>query len=42
MYAALITGERRVELVEFPDPTPAAAGVVVDVTPTSPEARRPG
>ena len=31
MHAALITGERRVELVEFPSPTPAAAGVVVDI-----------
>ena len=31
MYAALITGEQRVELVEFPSPTPAAAGVVVDI-----------
>jgi threonine dehydrogenase-like Zn-dependent dehydrogenase len=31
MQAALITGQRRVELIEFPDPTPAPAGVVVDV-----------
>ena len=31
MHAALITGENRVELVEFPSPTPAAAGVVVDI-----------
>jgi (R,R)-butanediol dehydrogenase/meso-butanediol dehydrogenase/diacetyl reductase len=31
MHAALITGENRVELVEFPDPTPAPAGVVVDI-----------
>jgi (R,R)-butanediol dehydrogenase/meso-butanediol dehydrogenase/diacetyl reductase len=31
MHAALITGEHRVELVEFPNPTPAPAGVVVDV-----------
>ena len=31
MHAALITGENRVELVEFPTPTPAPAGVVVDI-----------
>ncbi len=31
MHAALITGENRVELVEFPMPTPAPAGVVVDI-----------
>jgi (R,R)-butanediol dehydrogenase / meso-butanediol dehydrogenase / diacetyl reductase len=31
MHAALITGREVVELVEFPDPTPAAAGVVVDI-----------
>jgi (R,R)-butanediol dehydrogenase / meso-butanediol dehydrogenase / diacetyl reductase len=31
MQAALITGQRQVELIEFPDPTPAPAGVVVDV-----------
>jgi (R,R)-butanediol dehydrogenase / meso-butanediol dehydrogenase / diacetyl reductase len=31
MHAALITGENRVEMVEFPDPTPAPAGVVVDI-----------
>lgn len=31
MHAALITGEHRVELVEFPNPSPAPAGVVVDV-----------
>lgn len=31
MYAALITGKETVELVEFPNPTPAPAGVVVDV-----------
>jgi (R,R)-butanediol dehydrogenase / meso-butanediol dehydrogenase / diacetyl reductase len=31
MHAALITGENRVELVEFATPTPAPAGVVVDI-----------
>lgn len=31
MHAALITGQETVELVEFPDPTPPATGVVVDV-----------
>ncbi len=31
MYAALITGKETVELREFPDPTPAPAGVVVDI-----------
>lgn len=31
MQAALITGKERLELVEFPDPSPAPAGVVVDV-----------
>lgn len=31
MHAALITGKETVELVEFPDPTPAPAGVVVDI-----------
>jgi (R,R)-butanediol dehydrogenase/meso-butanediol dehydrogenase/diacetyl reductase len=31
MHAALITGKERVELVEFPDPTPAPEGVVVDI-----------
>ncbi len=31
MHAALITGQETVELVEFPDPTPAAKGVVVDI-----------
>jgi (R,R)-butanediol dehydrogenase/meso-butanediol dehydrogenase/diacetyl reductase len=31
MHAALITGTETVELVEFPDPTPASAGVVVDI-----------
>jgi (R,R)-butanediol dehydrogenase/meso-butanediol dehydrogenase/diacetyl reductase len=31
MFAALITGKERVEMVEFPDPTPADAGVVVDI-----------
>ena len=31
MHAALITGQETVELVEFPDPTPAPAGVVVDI-----------
>ena len=32
MYAALITGQGAVELREFPDPTPASEGVVVDIT----------
>jgi (R,R)-butanediol dehydrogenase/meso-butanediol dehydrogenase/diacetyl reductase len=31
MHAALITGKERLEFVEFPDPTPAPAGVVVDI-----------
>jgi (R,R)-butanediol dehydrogenase/meso-butanediol dehydrogenase/diacetyl reductase len=31
MHAALITGREQLELVEFPEPTPGAAGVVVDV-----------
>lgn len=31
MHAALITGKETIEFVEFPDPTPAPAGVVVDV-----------
>lgn len=31
MHAALITGERTIEFVEFPRPTPAPGGVVVDV-----------
>ena len=31
MHAALITGREVVELVEFPSPTPAASGVVVDI-----------
>lgn len=31
MLAALITGRHRVELLEFPDPTPADRGVVVDI-----------
>jgi (R,R)-butanediol dehydrogenase/meso-butanediol dehydrogenase/diacetyl reductase len=31
MYAALITGKEQVELREFPDPTPAPTGVVVDI-----------
>ena len=31
MLAALITGKDTVELTEFPDPTPAPAGVVVDI-----------
>jgi (R,R)-butanediol dehydrogenase/meso-butanediol dehydrogenase/diacetyl reductase len=31
MHAALITGQHAVELVEFPDPTPAPEGVVVDI-----------
>ena len=32
MRAALITGARCLEVVEFPEPTPADGGVVVDVT----------
>ena len=32
MRAALITGQETVELIEVPDPTPAAAGVVVDIS----------
>ena len=32
MHAALITGAGRVELREFPDPAPADAGVVVDIS----------
>ncbi|MGI9578624.1 MAG: zinc-dependent alcohol dehydrogenase [Microthrixaceae bacterium] len=32
MLAALITGTRSLELIEFPDPTPAEGGVVIDVT----------
>jgi (R,R)-butanediol dehydrogenase/meso-butanediol dehydrogenase/diacetyl reductase len=31
VQAGLITGERRVELREFPDPEPAEGGVVVDI-----------
>lgn len=31
MHAALITGKERVELVEFPTPTPHAEGAVVDI-----------
>ncbi|MDG1266837.1 MAG: zinc-binding dehydrogenase [Ilumatobacter sp.] len=31
MHAALITSQETVELVEFPNPTPAPAGVVVDI-----------
>lgn len=31
MFAALITGRSTVDLVEFPDPTPAEGGVVVDI-----------
>lgn len=31
MFAALITGQAQVELREFPDPTPAPKGVVVDI-----------
>ena len=31
MYAALITGKETVELREFPNPTPAPRGVVVDI-----------
>lgn len=32
MHAALITGKEQVDLVEFPDPTPSPAGVVVDIS----------
>ena len=32
MYAALITGKGQVELKEFDEPTPAANGVVVDIS----------
>ena len=32
MQAALITGARRLEILEFPEPEPADDGVVVDVT----------
>ena len=32
MYAALITGKQTVELREFPDPTPAPLGIVVDIS----------
>lgn len=31
MFAALITGRNRLEFVDFPDPVPAPAGVVVDI-----------
>jgi (R,R)-butanediol dehydrogenase/meso-butanediol dehydrogenase/diacetyl reductase len=31
MHAALITGKERLELVDFPEPTPAPNGVVVDI-----------
>lgn len=31
MFAALITGRSTLDLVEFPDPTPAEGGVVVDI-----------
>ena len=31
MLAALITGKGRLELREFPDPTPSSSGVVVDI-----------
>lgn len=31
MFAALITGKSKLEMVEFPDPAPSATGVVVDV-----------
>ena len=31
MFAALITGKGSLEMVEFPDPSPAANGVVVDI-----------
>ena len=31
MFAALITGRNRVEMVEFPEPVPADKGVVVDI-----------
>jgi len=32
MYAAVITGQHRVEVIEVPDPVPAVNGVVVDIT----------
>lgn len=32
MHAALITGRHQIELREFPEPTPATDGVVVDIT----------
>ncbi|MSY09049.1 MAG: alcohol dehydrogenase catalytic domain-containing protein, partial [Actinobacteria bacterium] len=31
MFAALITGKNKVEMIEFPDPSPASSGVVVDI-----------
>src|SRR5262245_61128080 len=31
MHAALITGTRRIELREFPEPVPFPGGVVVDI-----------
>lgn len=31
MFAALITGRHRLELVDVPDPVPAPAGIVVDI-----------
>ncbi len=31
MFAALITGKNKVEMIEFPDPSPASTGVVVDI-----------
>ena len=31
MFAALITGMNKVEMIEFPDPSPASSGVVVDI-----------
>jgi (R,R)-butanediol dehydrogenase/meso-butanediol dehydrogenase/diacetyl reductase len=32
MFAALITGKGSLEMVEFPDPSPATNGVVVDIS----------
>ena len=31
MFAALITGRHRLEMIDFPDPVPAPGGVVVDI-----------
>jgi (R,R)-butanediol dehydrogenase/meso-butanediol dehydrogenase/diacetyl reductase len=32
MFAALITGRARLEMIEFPDPVPAEGGIVVDIS----------